>query len=104
MGGMGKGGGGFGSIGPQGMVQVPGSDALLPAPLECVDILGRSMVERAIERFTRADVELLTVLVPAGSVYEVRPFADRFETVNVQVVADRFSAITPQIPHDSHKG
>ena len=94
----------FGSTAPQGIVQVPGSDALLPAPLACVDILGRSMVERAIERFTRADVELLTVLVPAGSVYEVRPFADTFETVNVQVVADVFSAITQQLHDYSQKG
>ncbi len=94
----------FGSTAPQGIVQVPGSDALLPAPLACVDILGRSMVERAIERFTRADVELLTVLVPAGSVCEVRPFADTFETVNVQVVADVFSAITQQLHDYSQKG
>lgn len=71
-----------------------GQEALLAEPLPCVDILGRPMVERSIERFVRADVEAISVLVQADKHCGVGPFCSAFENVKVQVVSDPGSAIS----------
>ena len=75
---------------------------LLGEPIECVEILGRSMVERTIERFTRTDVEVITVLAPND--YTVPVFPGMFKNVNVLVVTDVASAVTRQLQDYSEQG
>ncbi len=74
----------FGSTAPQPTAQESG----IAEPLECVEIMGRSMIERTIDRFVRAGVEVVTVLVPTG-IKIVKPSISRpFADVKVEVVSD----------------
>jgi hypothetical protein len=43
------------------------SEDFLNAPLECVEVVGRSLLERMIERLIAIDVEHISVLVDAKS-------------------------------------
>ena len=69
------------------------SEAELAASLPCIDVLGRSMIERTVERFIRAGVETVSVLVPAEMIHAVQPFSTFFENVTVQLVADVSKAV-----------
>jgi len=71
--------------------------ALLTQPLACVDVLGRSVLESMIERFLRADVEAVTVLVAEEVSGGIEPFRVTYENVQVQVVADVSAALTEQL-------
>jgi len=73
------------------------SDALFAEPLGCVEIAGRSMTERMIERFLGAGVETVTVLVDAVMAYHPPPFRASFKNVTVQVVSDLRSALTEKL-------
>lgn len=77
--------------------------AFLTEPLEYLDILGRSMAERVIERFVRADVDIVSVLVQEES-YGVKPRFVGFENVEVQVVSDLGSAICQKLREFSQNG
>jgi NDP-sugar pyrophosphorylase family protein len=90
----------FSSTAPQGS----GQESLLAEPLACIDIMGRTMTERTIERFVRAGVEVVSVLVPAEMSYSLRPFSTRFDNVKVQVVTDVDSAVTQKIKDYSRSG
>ena len=90
----------FGSITPQDNGKTP----LLAEPLACVDVMGRSMLERTIERFMRAGVEIVSVLVPAEIFPALQPFSTTFDNLKVQVVADVFSAITQKFHEYSRDG
>jgi NDP-sugar pyrophosphorylase family protein len=68
-------------------------EAMLAASLPCIDVLGRSMMERTVERLVRAGVETVSVLVPAEMVHAVQPFSTFFENVTVQLVADISKAV-----------
>jgi NDP-sugar pyrophosphorylase family protein len=82
-----------------------GAESLVAQPLACVDILGRSMLERAIERFARADVESVTVLAVAGRISSV-PEAAIPDHINVSVhgVGEIFSAIAHTLDEYSDRG
>jgi len=71
--------------------------SLLADPLPCVETMGRSMIERTIERFVRAGAEIVSVLVQVEISSTVRPFSMPFENVKVQPVADISSAITQKL-------
>jgi NDP-sugar pyrophosphorylase family protein len=82
-----------------------GGESLAGQPLACIDILGRSMVERTIERFARAGVESVTVLVAAENMLGV-PAAATPDHINVTVhrVGDIFSAIAHTLDEYSDCG
>ncbi len=84
--------------------QGTGQQTLLAGPLACFDILGRSMVERTVERFARADVEFVTVLVAAEKLHGASVSTGTFDRLNVQVVADVFSAIAQSLKDYSQRG
>jgi NDP-sugar pyrophosphorylase family protein len=84
---------------PQGITE----EAALSDPLACVEILGRSVTDRMIERFLRADVELVSVLVQARS-YRECPFSGAFQNVEWQVVTDVSSAILQALKDHSQRG
>ena len=75
---------------------------LLGEPIECVEILGRSMLERTIERFARTDIEVITVLAPSG--YSVPVLSGMYSNVNVWAVGDVASAITQLLQDYSQQG
>jgi NDP-sugar pyrophosphorylase family protein len=83
-----------------------GAGSLVSQPVACTDILGRSMVERAIERFARADVEAVTVLVAAENRMFGIPVAPGLDHVDVTVrrVPDIVSAITQTLNEYSDRG
>jgi anti-sigma B factor antagonist len=75
------------------LLKEPGNEFRLEQPLACVEIAGRSMTERMIQRFVAAGVEDISVL--AGSNIEMPVFRDSFGTaiVHVEVVKDLNAAI-----------
>ncbi len=75
---------------------------LLGEPIECVEILGRSMLERTIERFARTEIEAITVLASNG--YSVPVLSGMYRNVNVWVVGDVASAISQLLQEYSQKG
>jgi len=62
------------------------------------------MVERAIERFVRYEVEAVTVLAESEECYGSRTSAGGLDSANVKVVADVVSAITEQLKEYAEKG
>jgi carbonic anhydrase/acetyltransferase-like protein (isoleucine patch superfamily) len=80
------------------------SESLLGASLPCIDILGRSVLERTVERLVRAGVETVSVLVPAEMVHAVPPFSSFFQNVTVQLVADIRKAAIQQCQEFSRCG
>jgi NDP-sugar pyrophosphorylase family protein len=76
----------------------------LSAPLPCVDVMGRSMTERIAERFVRAGVEVVSVLVSAEMARAVQPFCTSFENLTVQVVSDIGSAVIQKCKDFSRGG
>ena len=82
----------------------PGMKALLAEPLACVDVIGRSMLERAVEHFVRADVEAVTVLLAADSSCDVPVFPASFGNVQFQTVNDVSSAVAEKLKEYSQNG
>ena len=82
----------FSSAAPQSDLK-----ALLTQPLACVEVLGRSVLESMIERFVRADVETITVLVAAEHSCGVEPLRGAYENVSVRTVDDVLSAVSDQL-------
>jgi NDP-sugar pyrophosphorylase family protein len=78
--------------------------ALLERPLAYVDVLGRSTAERIVERFMRADVEVVSVLVQTGGPYSIKPSFAAFENVKVQVVTDSSAALRQKLKEYSRSG
>lgn len=75
-----------------------------PIPLSCVDVLGRSVIERMVERFAGADVEAVSVLVHASISHLVPAFRRSFEKLEVQVVEDMQFAIGQTLKHYAESG
>lgn len=79
------------------------TSALLAEPLACFDVLGHSMAERIIERFVRADVDVVSLLVQEGSC-RVKSCFVGFKNVDVQVVTDLYAAIHQKLRDYSRNG
>ena len=82
----------------------PGMKALLAEPLAYVDVIGRSMLERAVEQFVRADVEVVTVLLPADFSHDVPAFPASFGNVQFQTVNDVSPAVAGKLKEYSQNG
>jgi anti-sigma B factor antagonist len=74
----------------------------LHKPLACLEIAGRSMTERMIQRFVAAGVEDVSVLVTSND--EMPEFRDSFGTaiVHVEVVKDLNSAVQRKLSEFSN--
>ncbi|MGA8431300.1 MAG: hypothetical protein WB729_15875 [Candidatus Sulfotelmatobacter sp.] len=68
-------------------------DALSGQPISCVELLGRSVIERTIDRLLRAEVEEISVVVAKEVAHLVQPFSSGFNKLHVQVVSDAASAV-----------
>lgn len=81
-----------------------GREGLLVEPLEWVDVAGRSLVERMIERFTAIEVELVSVLVEEGTFLPAPLFRASQENLTVEVVSDLYSAVARKLSDYSDRG
>jgi hypothetical protein len=77
------------------------SEDFLDVPLEYVEVVGRSLLERMIERLIAIDVEHISVLVEAKSSAVAPSFRHSLESVKVRVVADMAVAIAEQLITDA---
>jgi len=83
----------------------PGTqESPVTGPLEGVEIMGRSMVDRMVERFVRAGVEVVTVLVPGGIPLVTPAISKGLADVKVQVCSDIPSAITEKFAEYASNG
>ncbi len=82
--------------------QETGQD-LLTQPLSCVEVLGRSVIERMIERLLNADVEAISVQV-AEDVEGTERLRNLSGNVSVQVVSDVLSATTQVLSDYAQRG
>jgi NDP-sugar pyrophosphorylase family protein len=85
---------------------VPRGATLLSEPLGYLDVLGRSTVERIIERFVRAEVDVVSVLQRSGSEVSnsLKPSFTAFEKVEYHVVNDDHSGIQQKLRDFSGAG
>jgi NDP-sugar pyrophosphorylase family protein len=76
---------------------------LLESPLAFVEILGRSTTERMIERFVRADVDAISVLVQTDGTNNSKPLVT-YKNAEVQFVKDTTTAIAAKLKEYSRNG
>jgi hypothetical protein len=93
---------GAGSEGLRPVAQNSHAESLLAEPIECVEILGSSMLQRTIEHFTRSDVQAITMLVPGSC--SVPALARTYSSVKALAVSDVGSAIAQQLNDYSQNG
>jgi NDP-sugar pyrophosphorylase family protein len=72
----------------------------LAEPLSCVQIAGRSITERMVERYLASGVEIVSVLVEAGVARHISPFQIASTRVRVQVIGTDVSAAIAQTLHN----
>jgi NDP-sugar pyrophosphorylase family protein len=75
----------------------PGQVAEAGEPLACVEIMGRSMLERTIDRFVRADADVVSVLVSGDAAYTARRLRSAFDCVKFKSVRDAGSAVGEEV-------
>ncbi|MGA9507397.1 MAG: hypothetical protein WBV55_01995 [Candidatus Sulfotelmatobacter sp.] len=81
-----------------------GSLSFLDAPLECVELVGSSVLERLIERFVAIEVQCISVLAEASSLTRIPLFRAAFGNVTIKAVKDLDSAISEELGLFSQKG
>jgi carbonic anhydrase/acetyltransferase-like protein (isoleucine patch superfamily) len=86
-----------------GALSVPEASSLLSDPLGYVDVLGRSTVERMIERFVLADVDVVTVIQRQNGSYPKANFT-AFENVEFQVVVDTDAMVQQKLADYARSG
>jgi hypothetical protein len=79
-------------------------DALLSEPLGYLDVTGRSTAERTIERFVRADVDVVSVLQDESGSRRARSCFTAFENVEFQDATDPYAAVQPKLREYSRSG
>lgn len=71
----------------------PGRDALSGQPISCVEVMGRSVIERTIERLLRTEVEEVSIVVAQEISHLVQPFSSELSNLKVQIAGDVASAV-----------
>ena len=92
--------------------EAPASSALagsewpgfLDTPLELIELVGSSVLERLIERFVSIEVQCITVLAEASALTRMPLFRTAFGNVTVKAVKDLDSAISEELASFSQKG
>jgi NDP-sugar pyrophosphorylase family protein len=85
------------------VLQGTAQQALLAQPLACVEVMGRSMIERTIERWLSAGAEDVSVLV-AEEVGEIDRLSGTGDNVHTQVVADMAAGVREILQDYVHRG
>jgi NDP-sugar pyrophosphorylase family protein len=80
-----------------------GAASVLSQPLACFDVLGRSTAERIIERFVRADVDVVTVLQTAARRDRNAAF-NAFENVEFCVMKEASEGVRQKLQDYSRTG
>jgi NDP-sugar pyrophosphorylase family protein len=73
-------------------------------PLACVEILGRSMLQRTIERFVQANAGVVRVLLSGDVTYAAQPLRSAFDCVKFKTVSDIGLAIGQELREFSRSG
>jgi len=86
------------SQGPYRLAELPaiGQEPFLDVPLECVEVVGRSLLERMIERFVAIGLERVSILVEAKAFQRIPKFRTGLRKCHVKVVRDS----TPASPRN----
>jgi hypothetical protein len=94
----------IGAVGEQATPGAPegGLPQVVEGSLGCVEILGRSVVERMVERFLSADVEVVSVVADARAV--LPSFCVSSNKVTAQVVDDMGPALSRILHGYSERG
>ena len=89
-----------------GLAEMPemGQETFLDVPLECLEVVGRSLLERLIERFVAIDVERVSILVEASTFTRMPQFRTDYANVTVKVVRDLYPAIAQELADFSRNG
>jgi NDP-sugar pyrophosphorylase family protein len=82
----------------------PAQETFLGRPLACVEVLGRAMVERTVEQFFQADVELVTVLAPVALSSCLPPLHRANRTLKVKLANDIGLAVRRTLNEYSQNG
>ena len=77
-------------------------NVVVEGPLGCVEIMGRSVVERMVERFLAADVEVVSVLADAR--VTLPPFCQSSDKVTTHVVDDMCTSLSQTLKDYSEQG
>jgi anti-sigma B factor antagonist len=89
------------ALGPTSLTAT-GKDILLEEPLACIEIAGRSITERMIERLVAAGAETILVLTPQeASRLHLR---ESFENVETETFTDVASAVRQKLAQFSESG
>ncbi len=67
---------------------VVADETFLSEPFSCVDVLGRSILERTVDRLIQAECAVVNVLVSAEVADRVRPLSGKWKNVRFQSVSD----------------
>jgi NDP-sugar pyrophosphorylase family protein len=97
----------LGSAGDDANSTDPAGDhpqTLLAEPLACIDVAGRSLVERMIEQFIAIDVETVSIMVEAGTSLPTSLLRTARQNVTIEVVSDMHSAISRKLADYSQQG
>jgi NDP-sugar pyrophosphorylase family protein len=87
-----------------GSPELTGDEAFLDTPLECVEVIGRSALERLIERFVAIDVQRISVLVEASVSTRLPVLRSSYGNLTINIVKDLDSAITAEVAAYAQEG
>jgi hypothetical protein len=80
------------------------NDGALSPSLAGFDVVGRSTAERIIERFVRADVDVVSVLQECKTTFPAKPSFTAFENVECNTVEDSNAAIHQKLREYARDG
>ncbi|MGA2416055.1 MAG: hypothetical protein ABSF59_16495 [Candidatus Sulfotelmatobacter sp.] len=78
--------------------------ALLDGPLTCVEVLGRTTVERMVERLLRTGVDRVCLIVDEAVAHYGNPFRASFERAEAEVAAAPEVAVSQRLAEYSQSG
>lgn len=73
-------------------------------PLACLEVLGRTMVERTVQQFFQADVEVVTLLAPVALSHSLPSCRERNRALKVKLANDMPLAIGRTLNEYSRNG
>jgi NDP-sugar pyrophosphorylase family protein len=82
----------------------PGQESWLTRPMACVNIMGRTMVERTIRNLSNINLEAITVLATVEPPAELLRLRSDFANLNIQTVPDLSVATGETLDEYSRNG
>jgi hypothetical protein len=83
---------------------VDAQEAWLTRPLPCVEVVGRTMIERIIRNLCRIDLDVVTLLASTALPEEVLNLTDEFANLKIEMFCDLSSAITDRVSEYLRQG